>query len=56
MAADTLVTIPTEEALRRYAPDTEIRSPLTGFTGGFDISAARDVLGWEPRHSWRDAE
>ncbi len=54
MAADTLVTIPTEEALRRYAPDTEIRSPLPGFTGGFDISAAREVLGWAPEHSWRD--
>lgn len=54
MAADTLVTIPTKEALRRYAPDTEIRSSLPGFTGGFDISAAREVLGWEPEHSWRD--
>ncbi len=56
MAADTLVTIPTEEVLRRLAPDTEIRSPLPGFTGGFDIAAARDVLGWVPEHSWRDAE
>jgi nucleoside-diphosphate-sugar epimerase len=54
MAADTLVTIPTEEALRRYAPDTEIRSPLPGFSGGFDCSAAKEILGWEPQHSWRD--
>ncbi len=37
MAADTLITIPTEEALRRFAPDTEIRAPLPGFSGGFDI-------------------
>jgi nucleoside-diphosphate-sugar epimerase len=54
MAADTLITIPTEEALRRYAPDTEIRAPIEGFGGGFDTSAAREVLGWEPEHSWRD--
>jgi nucleoside-diphosphate-sugar epimerase len=54
VAADTLITVPTEEALRRAAPDTEIRSPLPGFTGGFDISAAKAVLGWEPLHSWRD--
>ncbi len=56
MAADTLTSIPTEIALRRYSPDTEIRSPLPGHCGAFDISAAREVLGWEPIHSWRDAE
>lgn len=56
VAADTLITIPTEEALRRFAPDTEIRSPMPGFTGGFDLTAARDTLGWEPQHSWRDEE
>jgi nucleoside-diphosphate-sugar epimerase len=54
VAADTLITMPTKEAIRRATPDTEIRSPLPGFTGGFDISAAREVLGWEPEHSWRD--
>lgn len=54
MAADTLITIPTEEALRRYAPDTEIRAPLPGFAAGFDCSLAREILGWVPEHSWRD--
>lgn len=54
VAADTLITVPTEDAIQRAAPDTEIRSPLPGFSGGFDISAAREVLGWEPLHSWRD--
>ena len=56
MAADTLTTIPTEDALRTYAPDTEIRSPLPGHMGAFDISRAKEILGWEPIHSWRDAE
>lgn len=54
VAGDTLINVPTEAAIRRATPDTEIRSPLPGFTGGFDISAAREVLGWEPEHSWRD--
>ena len=56
VAADTLVTVPTEEAMCRWAPDVEIRQPMPRFTGGFDITAAREVLGWEPQHSWRDAE
>ena len=56
VAADTLITRPTEEAIRKTAPDTEIRSPLPGFAGGFDTSAAKEVLGWEPQHSWRDEE
>lgn len=54
VAADTLINVPTEEAIRQATPDTEIRSPLPGFTGGFDISAAQEVLGWVPEHSWRD--
>lgn len=54
VAADTLITMPTEDAIREAAPDTEIRSPLPGFAGGFDITAAKIVLGWEPQHSWRD--
>ena len=56
VAADTLITVPTEEALRRTSPDTVIRSPLPGYAGGFDCSAAKDVLGWEAQHSWRDEE
>ncbi len=54
VAADTLLDIPTEEALAKYGPDIEIRSPLPGFTGGFAIEKASRILGWEPEHSWRD--
>lgn len=54
VAADTLLNVPTEEAIRRAAPDTEIRSPLPSYASGFDTSAAKEVLGWEPHHSWRD--
>lgn len=56
VAKDTLITTPTEEALRIASPDTEIRSPLPGFTGGFDCTAAKELIGWEAQHSWRDPE
>jgi nucleoside-diphosphate-sugar epimerase len=54
VAADTLLSIPTEEALTRWGPEIEVRQPLPGFTGGFAIGKAKRLLGWEPEHSWRD--
>jgi len=51
---DTLLDEPTEAAIRRISPETEIRSPLAGFASAYDTSKARDLLGWEPLHSWRD--
>jgi nucleoside-diphosphate-sugar epimerase len=56
IANDTLLDRPTEKAIRDAAPETEIRAPLEGFASAFDISKAKRILGWEPRHSWRDAE
>ncbi len=56
VASDTLLDIPTEEAIRRVAPDTMIRSPLKGYGSAFDIGKAKRILGWEPWHSWRDVE
>ena len=53
VAADTLLAIPTEEALAKYGPGIEVRSPLPGFTSGFAIEKAKRILGWEPEHSWR---
>jgi len=54
VAADTLLAIATEEAIRRVAPDTTIRSPIAGYASAFDIGKAKRMLGWEPVHSWRD--
>lgn len=53
-AADTLLDLPTEEAIRRYAAETEIRSALPGGRTPFVLDRARRLIGWEPRHSWRD--
>ncbi|MGB3330797.1 MAG: NAD(P)-dependent oxidoreductase [Thermomicrobiales bacterium] len=54
VAADTLLSIPTEQALAQWGPEIEVRQPLPGFTSGFAIGKAKRLLGWEPEHSWRD--
>lgn len=54
VAADTLAEEPTEELIKSMAPDIEIRTPLPGCIGTFAIDRARETIGWEPQHSWRD--
>jgi nucleoside-diphosphate-sugar epimerase len=54
IAADTLSDAPTEELIRHYAPSIEIRSPIPGIASAFSIEKARRLLGYEPKHSWRD--
>ncbi len=54
VAGDTLCGPPTEELIARYLPETELRSPILGNGGGFAIEKAARVLGWRPKHSWRD--
>jgi nucleoside-diphosphate-sugar epimerase len=53
-AADTVMTRPSAELLREVYPDT----PLTREVGKHEtllaIDRAREVLGFAPRHSWRD--
>ena len=55
VAADTLSGQPTEELIAQYLPETELRAPIHGIAGGFAIEKAARVLGWRPRHSWRDS-
>ncbi len=50
-AADTLMPKPTEELVRRFLPDTEIRGPLEGRASGFAIDKAARLLNWRPQHS-----
>ena len=56
VAADALSPTPLTELLAEHAPDIEVRGALGPSAGAFDIRRARDVIGWEPLHSWRDAE
>lgn len=54
IAADTFRIEPTEELLATYLPDVERRAPLPGNASLFTIDKAERLLGWTPRHSWRD--
>ncbi len=53
-AADTFRIEPTEELLETYLPNVERRAPLPGHTSLFTIDKAERLLGWTPKHSWRD--
>jgi nucleoside-diphosphate-sugar epimerase len=54
IAADTFRIEPTETLLNAYLPEVERRAPLPGNTSLFTIDKAERLLGWTPRHSWRD--
>ncbi len=56
IGTDTLATIPTAEALARYAPEVEVRAPIAGFSTPFSTARARELIGWQAKHSWRDSE
>ena len=53
-AADTIMTRPTRELLAERFPDVPVRRELGEFETLLSIDRARDLLGWEPAHSWRD--
>lgn len=51
-AADTMMTIPTEDLLRTWFPTVPRRREFEGTTGLFETRRAREVLGWEPTFRW----
>jgi nucleoside-diphosphate-sugar epimerase len=55
-AADSLANRPTEEMIREYAPDTEIRSAIPGTSTAYSTAKVSRVLGWQPKYSWRDRQ
>jgi nucleoside-diphosphate-sugar epimerase len=53
-AADALATAPLAELMPRFLSGSEtLASGLTGTSPAFSITKARDLLGWEPKRSWR---
>lgn len=59
-ADDTSVNVPTAELVDRYYPDTPWPAVSKNayldnapFRSLFDCSHAKNVLGWQPQHSWR---
>jgi nucleoside-diphosphate-sugar epimerase len=59
-AEDTSSETPTEELVRRFYRDTPLVRPsglgdeTDNYHSLIDVSCARSVLGWRPRHQWRD--
>lgn len=49
-APETLVPYPTEDLIRRYHPDSEIRRPLPGRVTPIDLAPASRLLGFAARH------
>jgi nucleoside-diphosphate-sugar epimerase len=53
-AADTLMTRPSAELLRDQFPGVKLTRDVGEFGTLLAIDRAREALGWEPRHTWRD--
>lgn len=53
-AADALATAPLAELMPKFLPGSEALSAgLTGTNPAFSIAKARELLGWQPKRSWR---
>lgn len=59
-AADSITHTPTAELVERYFPDTPWRVDRDEYLAGasyrslVDCSHARNELGWQPHHTWRE--
>jgi nucleoside-diphosphate-sugar epimerase len=53
-AADTVMNRPSAELLREVFPEVPLTGEVSEFGTLLAIDRARRVLGFEPRHSWRD--
>lgn len=53
-AADTLSLTPTLALVRHHYPEVEVRAPLEGTASAWSIAKAGHLLGYAPRHSWRE--
>lgn len=53
-ATDTVLEIPTMDALEAVHPGVEIREPLPGFKSPLSVRKAEELLDWIPVESWRE--
>lgn len=53
-AADTVMTTPSARLMAEVFPDVKITKELGEFEALMSVDRARAVLGFEPRHTWRD--
>ncbi len=53
-AGDTVMSRPNAELVAEVFPDVEVRGDLGVNASLFSTTKAQRLLGWTPRHSWRD--
>jgi len=53
-ATDTVLEIPTMDAIEAEYPGVEIREPITGFKSPLSVTKAEKLLDWIPVESWRE--
>jgi nucleoside-diphosphate-sugar epimerase len=53
-AADTVMDRPSADLLAEVYPDVRLTRAVSGHETLLSIDRAREVLGYQPRHSWRD--
>ncbi|MFE6735095.1 NAD-dependent epimerase/dehydratase family protein [Microbacterium sp. NPDC057650] len=53
-AADTVMSRPNSELLAEVFPDVPLARPVSDHETLLSIAKARRMLGYEPRHSWRE--
>jgi UDP-glucose 4-epimerase len=54
VAADSLTDESVAEIVAEHAPDIALRAELGPGRGAYAIDRAKELLGWEPIHSWRN--
>lgn len=52
--ADSVMSRPSAELMQQFFPGTEFRKPVEGTDSLISVEKAKRLLGWEPRHSWRN--
>ena len=54
-AADNISGVPSAALAARFFPDTAVAGTLEGDASLLSSARARELIGYAPRHSWRDA-
>jgi UDP-glucose 4-epimerase len=52
-ADDTMIDVPTMEAIAEVYPDVPVREELEGFQAPLSTANAKELIGWSPEYSWR---
>ena len=53
---DTVLDIPTMDATNELFPDVPFVKEVEEYGTLLDVDKAKEILGWEPKYSWRDAK